>query len=338
MADAGVRRHDREVVKRRLTPPQKRVALAVALELELGVAPKREALAEHVDLDRVVDDQLDRDERVDLRGVAAELRDRVAHRGEVDDRRDVGEVLHEHAARGERDLRRRLGRRIPSGERLDVAGRDLLAALGPQQVLEQDLQRVRQPPNRCASASRRKISSARPPISRLRARRKSRDAGPPSRLDLPARTRSRVPRSLMPDPATSRQVDERLHELYESHLSVEQTDVAAFYDPARGSYPRSSPGRSVTASASLSRPRTASCMRWATTARPSRCSRSRRCSPTAWRWRTMDATMADDAGTEQGGGRERPPRPQPAVRAVERSLAADVPVEILLSGGLPRRS
>jgi glutaminase len=40
----------------------------------------------------------------------------------------------------------------------------------------------------------------------------------------------------MPDPAISRQVDERLRELYERHLPVERTDVAAFYDPARGSY------------------------------------------------------------------------------------------------------
>jgi glutaminase len=41
----------------------------------------------------------------------------------------------------------------------------------------------------------------------------------------------------MPDPAISRQVDERLRELYERHLSVEQADVVTFYDPARGSYP-----------------------------------------------------------------------------------------------------
>ena len=87
VADAGVRRHDAEVVERRLAPAQERVALAVALELELGVALEGEPLGELVDLDRVVDHQLDRHERVDLRRVAAELVHRVAHRGEVDDRR-----------------------------------------------------------------------------------------------------------------------------------------------------------------------------------------------------------------------------------------------------------
>ena len=99
VADAGVRRHHGEVVERGLAPAQERVALLVALELELGVALEGEPLGELVDLDRVVDHELGRHERVDLRGVAAEVLHRVAHGGEVDDRRDAGEVLHQHARR-----------------------------------------------------------------------------------------------------------------------------------------------------------------------------------------------------------------------------------------------
>src|SRR3712207_9091330 len=92
----SVRRHDAEVLERALAPAQERVALLVALELALGVALERVARAEEVDLDAVVDDQLGRDERVDLARVAADLvGHRVAHRREVDDRRDAGEVLHE---------------------------------------------------------------------------------------------------------------------------------------------------------------------------------------------------------------------------------------------------
>ena len=52
----------------------------------------------------MVDDQLDRDERVDPGGVAAQAGQGVAHGGEVDDAGDAGEVLHEHAFGGERDL------------------------------------------------------------------------------------------------------------------------------------------------------------------------------------------------------------------------------------------
>ena len=143
--DPGVGRHDREVVERALPPAQERVALLVALELSLRVVSERVTRAEGVDLHGVVDDQLDRDRRVDLRRVAAHLSDRVAHRREVDDRRHTGEVLHQHARRGERDLLSRLGPRVPAGQRLDVGGRDAAVALVAQQVLEQDLQRERQP-------------------------------------------------------------------------------------------------------------------------------------------------------------------------------------------------
>jgi hypothetical protein len=68
-------------VKRALSPAQERVALAVALELELRVALKRPWFAEHVHLDRVVDHELDRHLRVDLGRIAAEVFHGVAHRG-----------------------------------------------------------------------------------------------------------------------------------------------------------------------------------------------------------------------------------------------------------------
>ena len=145
VADAGVGRDDGEVVERVLAPAQERVALDVALELALGIAGERVATAEHVDLDRVVDDQLGRDQRVDPLRVAAELGDRVAHRGEVDDAGDAGEVLHQDARRGEGDLVARLGGGVPVGQPLDVLRADGAVSLGPQQVLEQDLQRVGQP-------------------------------------------------------------------------------------------------------------------------------------------------------------------------------------------------
>ena len=70
-----------------LAPAQEGVALAVALVLELGVALEGEPLGERVDLDRVVDHELGRLERVDPRRVAAQLLHRVAHGGQVHDRR-----------------------------------------------------------------------------------------------------------------------------------------------------------------------------------------------------------------------------------------------------------
>ena len=105
--DAGVGRHDGEVLERRLPPAQEGVAFFVALELQLGVELKRLRRAELIHLHRVVDDQLGRLQRIDQLGIAAERLHGVAHRGQIDDRRHAGEVLQQDAARHERDLLRR---------------------------------------------------------------------------------------------------------------------------------------------------------------------------------------------------------------------------------------
>ncbi len=144
MDDAGVRRHDLEVLERALAPAQERVALLVALELDRVVLGEGLRGAEVVHLHRVVDHELGGGQRIDHRRLAAELDDGVAHRGEVDDRGHAREVLEHHAGRRERDLAVGLGVRVPVRERGDVVGRDVRAVLVPEQVLEQDLERVRQ--------------------------------------------------------------------------------------------------------------------------------------------------------------------------------------------------
>src|SRR5262249_4032629 len=63
--------------------------------------------------------------------------------GQVDHRGHPGQVLEDHPGRAELDLGGRLGRRVPSRERPDVVGRDVHAVLGPEQVLEQDLETER---------------------------------------------------------------------------------------------------------------------------------------------------------------------------------------------------
>ena len=164
MADPGRRRHHPEVVEGLLAPAQERVALAVSLVVALLVDLERLLVAEGVHLDRVVDDQVDVDQRVDRRRVAAEVLHRVAHRGQVDHRGDAGEVLHQHPRRLERDLDRGLGLGVPGRDRLDVVGGDRLAVLEAQRVLQQDLQRVGQAGDvelLSGAASRRWISNSR---------------------------------------------------------------------------------------------------------------------------------------------------------------------------------
>src|SRR5262245_8838755 len=60
VADAHAGGHDGEVAESLLRPAQQGIALAVALVLTLDVVVIGPQRAEHVDLDRVVDDQVDR--------------------------------------------------------------------------------------------------------------------------------------------------------------------------------------------------------------------------------------------------------------------------------------
>ena len=158
--DAGARGHDLEVVERALAPAQELVALAVALVLDLDVALEGLGRAEDVGDDGVVDDHLGRSERVDLGGVAAEVGHGLTHRGEVDDARHAGEVLHDHAGGRELDLLARLGVGVPAGQGLDVGLGDVGAVLGAQQRLEQHLQAEREGRRRARRRSPRRGGSS----------------------------------------------------------------------------------------------------------------------------------------------------------------------------------
>ena len=139
VADAGAGRDDLEVPERLLAPAKEEVALMVALELELDVASEGDPRGERIDLDRMVDHELDRDQWIDLRRLAAEIRHRVSHRGKVDDCRHACQVLEQHPRRCERDLLRRRCCRVPVRDCRGIVLRAL-----PQNVLEQDTQRVGQ--------------------------------------------------------------------------------------------------------------------------------------------------------------------------------------------------
>jgi hypothetical protein len=93
----------------------------------------------------VIDDQVDRDEGIDRARIAPEPLDRVAHRRQVDDRGHAREVLHKHPGGLERDLLRGLGLGVPRRDRFHVVRPNRVAVLEPERVLEQHLQRVREP-------------------------------------------------------------------------------------------------------------------------------------------------------------------------------------------------
>ena len=101
MHDAGPRRHNAEVLERLLRPAEELIPLAVPFVLQLDVLREGRCRAEAIDLDRVVDDQIGWDERVDPRHIAVQRRDGVAHRGQIDHGRHAGEILQHDAPRQE---------------------------------------------------------------------------------------------------------------------------------------------------------------------------------------------------------------------------------------------
>ena len=119
----------------------------IALVLLLDVVGEREARAEEVDLHRVVDHEVGRQQGVDLLRVAAEAGHRRAHRRDVHHGRHAGVVLEQDARAGRNgQLSRLVATRLPGGQRLDVR---LLKRARERQVsedvLEHDLDDVRHP-------------------------------------------------------------------------------------------------------------------------------------------------------------------------------------------------
>ena len=137
--DPGVRRHDAEVVQRLLSPAQERVALLIALELEVGIDEERRFRSVLVDLHRVVDDEIHRLKRIDQPRVATESSESIAHGGEIDDGGNSGKILEQHSRGAERYLLFDFPFHVPGREGAHVVRFDELAVFVPEQVFEEDL-------------------------------------------------------------------------------------------------------------------------------------------------------------------------------------------------------
>ena len=87
-----------------LGPAQQGIPLAVAHVLPLDVARVGAQRSERIDLHGMVDDQVGLHQWIDASRILARALHRGAHRGQVNDRRDAGEVLQQHPGWFIRDL------------------------------------------------------------------------------------------------------------------------------------------------------------------------------------------------------------------------------------------
>ena len=161
VTDAGAGRDHPISVERLLGPAEELIALDIPLVLDVDVLVEGPRAPRRLGDDRVIDDQLDRDERVDPARVAAQRAQRVAHGRQIDHAGHAGEVLHEDPLGGEGDLRGvlcseavALGAVAPSGHRFDVGGTYGESVLVAQEVLEHHLDRVREPGDVVAAGQR----------------------------------------------------------------------------------------------------------------------------------------------------------------------------------------
>ncbi len=144
MDDARGRRNHAKVPESLLAPAQELVALAVALKLDLGVALEGDGAPEEVHLHGVIDHQIDRDQGINLCGVAAQASDRRPHCGQIHDGWHSREILQDHPRRLEGHFPRRRRLRVPLRQRRDIFLRHQCAVAVSQQSFQQDFDRKRQ--------------------------------------------------------------------------------------------------------------------------------------------------------------------------------------------------
>ena len=137
--DADARRDDAKSVKRLSSPFQKSISLFVAAKLHLHVSLIGGFAAGVIDLDRMVDHQIDRHERLDDARILPDPLHRRTHRRKVDKQRHARKILQDDPRTTKGISPLRSSPRLPRGKRSDIRFADLLPAIKiPQNRFEND--------------------------------------------------------------------------------------------------------------------------------------------------------------------------------------------------------
>src|SRR5690606_3781475 len=105
VTDAHSRRYYPEAVKSLLSPVEQCVTFAVATVFPLQVSGIGIIATKTINLYRMVNDQVDRNKRIDALRVTAGSGDRASHRCQIDHSGNTGKVLHQHSRRHKRNRR-----------------------------------------------------------------------------------------------------------------------------------------------------------------------------------------------------------------------------------------
>ena len=137
MNDPRSGRHHAKIGQAVLRPSHKTVTLGIARKVQLAVEIHGVGDAIVIDRDRMIDNQMHRDHRIDARRVAPARRHGIPHGGEISQGRRAGGVVHQHAQR----IKRNLALEAALGDPL----RDRRQRIGfvAQRVLKQHTQHIR---------------------------------------------------------------------------------------------------------------------------------------------------------------------------------------------------
>ena len=104
MDNTETRRNDTECIESLHAPFHELVTFSVTVEFQLHVEVQRIVLTEIIDLDGVIHDQIDWNQRFDLFRILAGLDGNVSHGSEIDKQRNTGKVLQNHTGNDERNF------------------------------------------------------------------------------------------------------------------------------------------------------------------------------------------------------------------------------------------
>ncbi len=152
-------RDDAKTLECILRPAHERIAFAVAAKFECKILIDGIRNAGNIDDRRVIDDQVDRNARIDVARLSTQIAHRRTHGREIGSERDARGITGKDAHGMKWDLRAAFSFFTPARERIKMLARDDASVRMSQQVLEKYLQRIGQvapsPAYRCSSAAGR---------------------------------------------------------------------------------------------------------------------------------------------------------------------------------------
>ena len=106
MAYSGIRRDNPEIIEALLSPFQQGVSFPVSLVFFGDILFQRILCAVVIHLNGVINNQIYRNQRIDLHWISAKILNRIPHGSQINHRRNTGKILHQHPGRMKRDFHR----------------------------------------------------------------------------------------------------------------------------------------------------------------------------------------------------------------------------------------